>query len=419
MSDPARRGYFGIPSLRPQPSRRLVAALLCLFAGCDDDARVEAVGCAFGDEHPIATAEGALFHDVELVGLGARAIVLFSDRSGSFARRVGPDGTPEAEVRQIGAPCPGGMAAAPDADAMVVACVRPADRDRAREGEVAILRVTDDAVERIASVGPAGAESFGVDVVTDGERVVVGWRDADVFTARTWLTELRDGAPVDAPRALSSFGPLASAPSLILDDGAWVAAWTESWFDPGGDPSGHLLVQREGGPPMPSLDVGDIDVRVHLTRDERGPMVSLRDRRPYGAAPRAFVGRLDERLALSERDLHLPGRADSHHGRPMLVPCGDHVFSVATRRSSREVTMVSLRRLDRDLRPVEDEQQIYEYHARFPQAVGACVSDRLLLAVGERQSETHATPRLRTYTLRCGPGVEHARTPSSERAGRR
>jgi len=259
-----------------------------------------------------------------------------------------------------------------------------------------------------------GAESFGVDVARRGDEVVVGWRDADVFTARARLARLRGGAFEEEPRALSSLGTLASAPSLHVVDGALLHAWTESWFDRRGQPSGHLLVQREGQPPRPSLDVGDVDVRVHLTSDERGPLVALRDRRPRGSRHRAFVGRLDEHLSLAERDLHLPGRADSRRGPPMLVPCGAHVFSVATRRSSREVTMVSLRRLDRDLRPAEDEQQIYEYHARFPQAVGVCVDGRLLLAVGERQSEARRTPGLRTYELRCGPGIEHERTPGTE-----
>lgn len=310
--------------------------------------------------------------------------------------------------RRIATSCPGGLAATSQGEALVIACVRPADRDRGRTGQVVVLRV-GEGVEVLGSLGPVGSESRGVDLAIEGERVVVGWRDADVFTARARVAELNGEA-----RALSSEGVLASAPSLVFDEGALVAAWTESWFDPAGRPAGHLFVQREGEPPRPSLDVGDLDVRVHLAKDARGLLVTLRDRRPRGAEHRAFVGRLDGRLRLTLEALRSPARADAEESKPMLVPCGEHVFSVSSRTSSRGVTMASLRRLDAELRPVEAEHQIYEYHARFPQAVGACVDGRLLVAVGERASAVSPTPRLRTYGLRCGPGVVHERAPERE-----
>jgi len=244
-------------------------------------------------------------------------------------------------------------------------------------------------------------------------RAAIGWRDADVFTARARGVELVDGAR-GAPRTLSSGeDTLASGPSLHFLDGRLVAAWTESWLDDG-DPRGHLLVQREDGPPRPSLDVHDVDVHTFLTSDARGPMVALRDLRPGARSHRTFVGRLDEALRLRLEGVASPTRADSQYGRPTLVPCGEHRFSVATRRSSRQVTMVTVRRLDADLEAVEDEHQIYEYHARFGQAVGVCVDGRLLLAVGEQQTEVQPRPRLRTYELICAPGREHARTPGTE-----
>jgi hypothetical protein len=389
-------------------------ALLTLSATACDEPGPRPVGCGFGASHRVAVAAGALFHDVALARTPEGAAALWSDRSGLYLRRLDGHGAPRGAPRRLGPACPGGVAAEADGAALLVACVRPADRDRGRDGAVALLRVENGTERILGETGPVGAQSVGVDVVNaPGGGVVVGWRDADVFTARARAARLRGGRLEGEGRALSSVGVLASAPSLHVRDGAVWHAWTESWFDRGA-PRGHLLVQRGETPPRPSLDVGAVDVRVHLTSDARGPMVALRDRRPRGSRPRAFVGRLDDNLALSERDLHLPGRADGRGGRPMLVPCGEHVFSVATRRSSRQVTMVSLRRLDRDLRPVEDEQQIYEYHARFPQAVGVCVDGRLLLAVGERQSEVQPAPRLRTYELHCGPGVAHERTPGTE-----
>lgn len=337
--------------------------------------------------------------------------MVWSERAGLFAREVGPHGAPSNPPRRLGPACPGGVAAATHEGALLVACVAPGDRDRDRDGALLLIRA-GERVEVIGRAGPIAEESRDPDLAVDGARVVVGWRDADVFVARARAAELGPEG-LGAPETLSSEETLASAPSLAFIDHALHAAWTESWFHEG-RPSGHLLVRREGDPPRPSLDVGDVDVRTHLTSDARGPMVTLRDRRGRSGSHRAFVGRLDEQLRLEASALESPSRADASDGRPMLVPCGEHVFSVATRRSSREVTMVTLRRLDADLEPVEAEQQIYEYHARFPQAVGACLEGRLLLAVGERESEVQPRPRLATYELVCAPGTVHARTPGTE-----
>lgn len=343
-------------------------------------------------------------------GDGARLV--WSDRSGLHVARLDAEGRSLGAAR-VATACPGGVAAATQREALVVACLRPGDRDRGRGGELVLLRVDEGGARGIGALRGIGAESRSVDLAVLDERVVVGFRDADELTGRARIAELADGALV--PRELSSEGILASAPSLVFERGALVAAWTESWFDPDGRPAGHLFVQREREPPRPSLEVGDVDVRVHLTADEAGALlVTLRDRRPRGAEHRSFVGRLDDRLRLTLDALHSPGRANAPDSEPMLVPCGGQVFSVSTRTSSREVTMVSLRRLDAELTPVEKEQQIYEYHSRFPQAVGACVDGQLLVAVGERESASSSAPRLRTYDMRCGDGVLHERTPGTE-----
>lgn len=337
--------------------------------------------------------------------------MVYSDRSGAFVRELGPHGRPRGPTRRIGAPCPGGIAAANSDDGLLALCVRPGDRDRDREGDLALYRVADE-ITTVARVSPVGSRSRWPVVATHEGRVLVGWRDADVFTARARVAELRAGVFEEA-RALSADDTLASGPSIHFIDGSPHFAWTESWVH-GGRASGHLLVEREGEVVRPSLGVSDIDVRTFLTSDADGPMVVLRDQRPRGTRHRAFVGRLDDRLRLAAQDLESPSRADAQGGRPMLVPCGGFVFSVATRRSSRQVTMVTLRRLGTDLSPLEEEHQIYEYHARFPQAVGVCLEGRLLVAVGERESEAQRVPRIRTYELICEPGREHARTPGRE-----
>ena len=385
------------------------ALLLLALAGCEEAPAPYA--CGFEATHVHARAEGGRFDDVELVPHGDGARLVWSDRSGLHVARLDAEGRPRGAAR-IATACPGGVGAAPRGEALVVACLRPGDRDRGRGGELVLLSVGEEGARALGTLPGIGAESRGVALAIEGERVVAGYRDADELTGRARIAELADGAL--APRELSSEGVLASAPSLVFERGALVAAWTESWFDPDGRPAGHLFVQREGEPPRPSLEVGDVDVHVRIARDERGLLVTLRDRRPRGAEHRSFVGRLDDRLRLTLGALRSPGRANAPDSEPMLVPCGGDVFSVSTRTSSREVTMVSLRRLDAELRPVENEQQIYEYHARFPQAVGACVGGQLLLAVGERGSASSPAPRLRTYDMRCGDGVIHERTPGTE-----
>jgi hypothetical protein len=339
-------------------------------------------------------------------------MLLWSDRSGLYARDLDAEGEGRNEARRVGVACPGGIDAAVAGPAVVVACAIPADRDRGRPGEILVWRLRGERSRLIARAATLGAESFGVSIAADGDRVVVGWRDADVFTARARFAEVR-GRTLE-PETLSTERTLASAPSLMFHDGALLSAWTESWIESDGLPAGHLFVRRDADAPVASLDVGEIGAHVELTSDDRGPIVSLHDRRPRGRPARAFTGRLDRHLSLTLEHLRSPLRAEASSSRPSVVSCGGHPIALATRETSREVTMVTLRRLDDELRSEGREHQIYEYHARFPHAVAACVGDRLMIAVGEQASEVEPVPRLRTFTLGCGPGVAHERTPAIE-----
>ncbi len=333
---------------------------------------------------------------------------MWSDRGGLYARGLDPAGRPTDAARRLGASCEGGLATALDGERAVIACARRGDPDRDRPGSVALL---DDAGATLATFGPVGLgdANGGVSVAAQGGRVVVGYRDVDGSSARAMVADLIAGEPSE-PRAISSEGTHASAPALAFVGSTLHMAWTESWLN-GDAPTGHLLAQREGDPPRPSLRVSGFDVRTSLAADGERAIVTLRDQRPRGASFRSFTGHLDEALRLEEDHLHSPSRADAPEARPEVLRCGEHRFSVATRQSSRGVTMVTLRRLGPDLDRAEDEQQIYEYHRRFPLAAAACVDDQLLVLVGERQTERQPTPRLTTYALRCAPGREHARTP--------
>ena len=360
--------------------------------------------------HEISESTGAVFHGLAAVQNQEDVELLWSDHSGTFAQATNAHGGPRGEPRRITGPCPGGIAATAYRDHVLLACIRPGDRDRGRAGALVLFEVADHSTV-VGSVTPIGDRSDSPSIAADGDRAVVGWRDADVFLSRARSVEVVRGL-VGEPTWVSSVGTLASGPSPTFVQGELIQAWTESWIQ-AGHPTGHLLTRRESQPPMPSLEVHDIDVHTYLTADAEGPLVALRDTRPRGARHRSFVGRLDPHLRLDVEDLHSPVRADGSGGHPLIIPCGGHIFSLATRRSSRGVTMVTVRRLSSSLESVEGEQQIYEYHHRLTRSVGVCVDEHLVLLVAERQTEARPRPRLQTYEVRCGPGVEHQRTPPS------
>src|SRR5690606_6002120 len=119
---------------------------------------------------------------LDLVEYKGGAALVWSERSGLYLARLEPNGRARGAPRRLATSCPGGVAAAADGDALLVACARPADRDRGRSGAIVLLRVDAEGAPVIGTLEPVGAESRGVDVAVEGHRVVVGWRDADVFT---------------------------------------------------------------------------------------------------------------------------------------------------------------------------------------------------------------------------------------------
>lgn len=380
----------------------MVAALL---GGCDDGP--EPVACRFGPSHLVGTTRAPAFDDLHLEREQDGLALYWSDVAGLHRRALTPEGAPRGDVAHIGARCAGGFDVLPEPDGSTVACLQRGDPDRGRAGQI-LVRSPDGASQR---TGPVGVESRGVQLVRHDGSLRVGWRDADGFVSVARESASDSGGLAAEGRILSSHGTFASAPRYLEQDGSLLRAWTESWLDDG-QATGHLFVQRDDRPARPSLDVGDLDVRIHLEADGRGPLVSLRDSRPRGARHRLFVGRPDANLAVHLSDVRSPSRADAEGAAPFVTPCGEDLFALSTRRSSRGVTMVTVERLDPEtLRSVEGEHQIYEYHARFPQVVAACVDRALVLAVGERATEVSPRPRLRTYVLRCAPGLEHQRTP--------
>ena len=386
---------------------RLAALALLVLAACDEGS--SEVGCAFGEVHTIAEATGALFDDVELIAQGEGALLVWSERGGLYARELGARGEARGEAWRIGAPCAAGVAIAQDGERVRLACARPGDRDRGREGSVALVAIEGRAARTITTFGPVSSQSEGVSIAIDRDRALVGWRDAEGLGARAFLATV-DGSTASVEQ-LSTARMVASAPSLLRVAGGVAVAWSESWVRPDGETEGNLLLRSQGAiRPIATLSM--VDARPALGADAGGLIVAFRDQR--GSAVRGFAARPPSQGTLRDRDLQSSGRADAPGSRPRVVACGGHYFQVQTRLSSREVTMVSVRRLDARLRPVEAEQQVYEYHVAFTRLGAACVGDRLVMAVGAERSETSPVPRLRTLSLACGPGVAHERTPSIE-----
>lgn len=336
--------------------------------------------------------------------------VLWSDRTGTFLRTLDASGAPTAPKERLGAPCPAGLAAQAGDAGLWIACSRPADPDRGREGAVALWQWSPaHAVQPVTTFTPVGPTSRGVAILRREQTLTLAWQSAWPWQARTWQGQWRPGVASTA-RAVSDPLTLAGPPALGEYEGSLISAWTESWLDADGGTEGRLAVQIGDGLPRTSLPLWTVLSPVQLFgRDSAPPAVSLRD--TQGApSERVFLGQLTRHLRLTPESLRSPQRADGG-AAPILISCGGHHISLALRRSSRDVTMVTIRRLNEDLQGVEAEQQIYRYHSRFTDLAAACAGESLVIATVEKRDAATPYARLRTFSYRCGPGLRHQRTP--------
>ena len=344
-----------------------------------------------------------------MVPSSAGTWLVWSERAGTYALPLDASGAPSGPRVQLGARCTGGVAAALDGGALITACGRRADPDRGRDGELLLIELRAGVARVLAEWPSLGPQSRGVALLVLDDERWVGWHDARLSVSRTWIARFAAGV-ADPPREISSFNVQGGPPALSALDGEPVVAWTEGGIAPSGHAAGRLLVRRGDRPARPSLDVAILDAPLRLLAQPSGLVLALRDSRPAGARERIFLGRLDDDLALDLADVRSPGRADGDDAPVSLTACGGSLFALTHRRSSRGVTMASLRRLEAEtLSPLEDEHQIYEYHARMSRSAAACVGGRLLVVVGEQR--TSVNPRLSAHVLRCAPGVRHERTP--------
>ena len=378
--------------------------MVALAVACGDDGDARRAECTFGEEHRIAGAPGGVFHGVELVidASGERATAVWSHRAGLYARALAPSGAPRADAVRLGPGCEGGIAAERLGDGVVVACVRRAMPEADKRGEVIVLRLGADlAPSARATFGPAGRDSYGVDLVADGDAVFVAWHDGSTGAHGAWLarTELTTGDASDDARLVSREGVAAGAPSLAMYEGRPIVAWAETWFDTDGYLVGKVLLSDLRGAPREIAVVIHEDTRPILHRGSRGLLLAYRDEQPAGTRPRLFVTRISDELAVAAGPV-VVGRANGQ-GRPWLLECEGALTTIAPRAYGPHDVLVGINRLDHDLERIGVERQIYEYGKHFAHAAAACADDHILVLTGERADTPQRETALSSTVVDC------------------
>ena len=376
------------------------------IAACgDDDALAARAECTFGEEHRLATAPGGVFHGVALTtgAGGERATAVWSHRAGLFARALSPNGAPRGAAVRLGPGCEGGVAAAQLDAGLAVACVRRAMPEADKPGQVIVLRLGDGLEPRArATFGPAGRDSYGVDLAADGDAVWVAWHDGTAGAHRAWLarTELGgDGSASDDPRAISREGVAAGAPSVAMHGERPVVAWAETWFGTDGYLVGKVLVSDLRGAPRETAVIIHEDARPTIARSVHGLLLAYRDEQPAGSRPRLFVTELTSELDVARGPV-VVGRANGEGG-PSLLECEGALTTVAPRSYGIHDILVGINRFDRDLERIGVERQIYEYGMRFAHAATACAGDHLLVLTAERGETPDRDTALTSTVVDC------------------
>lgn len=381
-------------------ARGLPLLALTLALGCDavDPATDH---CAFGEDHVIGTTGGALFDGIDLAMDHDRALAVWSDRAGLFARLVEGHGRPLGDAHRLGPPCDGGVADARSPGGWWVACLRRAVPEKDAPGGVTLFALDDSlALRREHTFGRAGRYSTGVALAPDGDGVWVAWHDGTPGDHVAWLARVGAEQAPGEPWRVSRTGLAAGAPDVVVEDGEPVVAWAETWFGDDGYLVGQVLVSDGRAAPSEVAVIIHEDPRPVLLEDgDGGLLVGWRDEQPAGTHPRLIL----QRLGTDHRPVGEPqivGRANGL-GRPYLLECEDAITTVAPRTYGHWDVLVGINRMDAHLERLSVERQIYEYGVDFSLAAAACTGDHLLLLAAERGNTAHPRVRIRTGTLDC------------------
>jgi hypothetical protein len=366
-----------------------------LLAGCD------ALGfthrCRLGDEHVVQLTTAKEIDAIALQAAAGGAVALWSEPSGTHARRLDLAGRPAGAAVVLGDRCAGGLAVASLAQgALVVAC-----SERPHGEALGAVRVTliDSKlrVVRSSELARVGAQSEGIDVGLFGKRIELAWHDGSAEVQRVWRASLAaDGTAIDAPRPVSEAAHVASAPAIGTGDGAIVVTWSERFMD--GDVLRTTVVRWDSRVGVQTL-VG----RAHIAAMPQ--LVTLGDQLVLAVRDRprdakiglylAFVGA----AAVRQAELVRVGRADGV-GRPALEPCMGGLVS-ATPRTYGGDYFIGFNWLDGELRRTRGEQQFYEDSHAFTQVAVTCVDSHALLLIAEFPQLHRETAALRALPYVC------------------
>lgn len=378
----------------------IACAVALALGGCGerraDGAAILDDACAFGDEVRLTSIDGPMLDGLALVARGDDALdAVWSDRSGLYVQPIDGNGVMRGAVRRIGARCDAGVDAIASDRALLVACGERADDARARAGRVVVWRVEGESAEAIGASGPVGPDSEGVAIAQLGEAIWVGWQDARASSSSAQIARLGS----DVTERLSRRGLRASRPALGVQGDALVATWAETGLDARGDAVGVIMLRVGARAARELTAVAHEQPLPTLAIDERGIVVTLRDRRPARTRPRVvLVSAGDE----TREELGVHANAQ---GAAVATPCAGDLVVVAPRSHSRTDSLVSVRRHARTLEGLGAETQIYENGAEYEWADAACAGDRVVVLVGERAGLRGRPGSVRVTPLRCVDGA--------------
>ncbi|HEX2676369.1 MAG TPA: hypothetical protein VHM19_07005 [Polyangiales bacterium] len=388
-------------------SRVLVCAALWLLALAGCDHRRE-TSCRFGAETAVFASRSVALDDAALVRAREVAWLIASDEQGLFVRKLDArSGRPLAAMTRVAERCAGGLDAIEGAQHdVLVACLRPGEsRQASAEHALTLYRLNaDGALQSLAAFGAAGKRSRGVTLSVLGAQAFIGFQDAIVGEARTWLAIVPLTAAGDATtlRVLSDPSLSGSAPSFAVHGGRVFGAWAETRDD------------RAGRLVFADLQARAAPVALFATRDPSpspslvalepgGFAVAFRDTRDRRRKTGLYLATIEDGGRVSHAPLRV-ARADGT-GRPALRAClraGTHELIAATPRTFGGDYFVGAVRVDAALAHVSGEQQFYEDTREFSQVALSCAEAGALLAIAERgkiERGTHAA--LRAVPLAC------------------
>jgi hypothetical protein len=352
--------------------------------------------CHFGPEHAIFESHGSGFDDIALAFHDGRAVALFSEPLGLYARELDRQGLPRSRVARLGPRCDAGLAAADGGDRNWLACARRGDGGEPGAVALGTLGPALD-LTAVASFGPVGPSSHGVALAAHGGDAALAWQDALLGDARLRVARW----PGTEASLASDPSWYAERPALALDGARTLLAWGESRelsrryesrvrYTELRQPQnnvGSTLVSGRDPAPSPELVAG-----------QGGVWLAFRDRRKGARRTGLYLTRLGpdgRRIG----ELMRAGRADGV-GRPVVRACLGGLVA-ATPRTFAGDYFVGVVRIDPSLRGLSGEQQFYEDSHEFAQVAASCLGDRALLLIAERARLGRSGAALRSVSFSC------------------